>query len=159
MSFSEVLKIKDPNLRLMAAMALSAFFTWSAVSWIHAEKFLIYELAKTEELKKSHDLEKKYLEQKYELQAKENELLSLRKELEVASGKVTEDKTTRLQALIEQIDNEIAWKKHELALQSGTSVGADQPKSDDYLRTEKEIDSLLSRRDQAQKQMIEVNAQ
>ena len=158
MSISEVEKIKDPQLRLIAAMIFSSFVTVGVMSYIHTKEIRIYELAKTEELKKSHDLEKKYLEQKNELQAKKNEVLSLRKELEVASGKVTVDKTTRLQALIEQIDNQIAWKKHALTSQSGSSIEADQPKSDDYLRTEKEIDSLLSRRDQAQKQMIEVNS-
>jgi hypothetical protein len=159
MIISEAEKIKNPVLAFIAGMIFSSVITWQAMSSIHAEQLRIYELAKTEELKKSHDLEKKYLEQKNELQAKETEVLLLRKELEVASGKVTKDKTTRLQALIEQIDNEIAQKKYQLASQSRTRVNANQPKSDAYLRTEKEIDSLLSRRDQAQKQMIEVNAQ
>jgi hypothetical protein len=167
MNISEAEKIKNPILAFIAGMIFSSGITWGAISIIHAEQFKIYESAKVEELKKSHDLEKKCLEQKNELQAKENELqakenevLSLRKKLEVASGKVTEHKTTRLRALIEQIDAEISWKKSTLRRsQSGPSAGADQLKSDAYLRTEKELDSLLSRRDQAQKQMIEVNAQ
>lgn len=157
MNISEAEKIKNPVLAFIAGMIFSSGITWAVISNIHAEQFRIYELAKTEELKKSHDLEKKCLEQKNELQAKENEVLSLRKELEVASGKVTKDKTTRLQALIKQIDNQIRYKKEVLSREASSTVGA--PQSDDYRRTEKEIDSLLSRRDQAQKQMIEVNAQ
>lgn len=159
MNILEVEKIKNPVFAFIAGIILAFPIAWGVISYIHAEEIRIYELAKTEELKKNHDLEKKYLEQKNEVQAKKNEVLSLRKELEVASGKVTVDKTTRLQALIEQIDNQIAWKKLALTSQSRSSIEADQPKSDAYLRTEKEIDSLLSRRDQAQKQMIEVNAQ
>src|SRR5690242_16693240 len=120
MNISEGEKIKNPILAFIAGMIFSSGITWGAITSIHAEQFRIYELAKTEELKKSHDLEKKCLEQKNQLQAKENEVLSLRKELEVASGKVTEDKTTRLQALIKQIDAEIKHKNNVLALQSGS---------------------------------------
>ncbi|SFU79103.1 hypothetical protein [Nitrosospira multiformis] len=156
MNISEAEKIKNPVLAFIGGVFFAFPIAWTVITYNHAEEIRIYESAKAEESKKSHDLEKKYLEQKNELQVKKDELLSLRKELEGASGKVTEDKTTRLQALIEQIDEQIAWKKHALTVQS--NLKADQPKSDDYLRTEKEIDSLLSRRDQAQKQMIEVNA-
>lgn len=157
-------KIKNPVVALIVGIFISFGGAWKIISNMHAEQFRIYELA----LKNSHDLEKKCLEQKNELQAKENEVLSLRKELEVASGKVTKDKTIRLQVLIEQINDQITHKEKVLAsqadirvrgFQTGPSLEADKTKSDDYLRTEKEIDSLLSRRDQAQKQMIEVNAQ
>ena len=157
MSISEAEKIKNPVLAFIAGMIFSAGITWGTISSIHGEQFRMYELAKAEALKKNYDLEKNYLEQKNELQTKENEVLSLRKELEVASGKAAEDKTTKLQALIKQIDSEVAYKKKVLAMQSGLT--ADASKSEGYIRAEKEIDALLARRDQAQVQIIEVNAQ
>lgn len=157
MSISEAEKIKSPVLAFIAGMIFSAGITWGAISSIHAEQFKMYDSAKTEELKKKHELETKNLEQRNELQAKEIEVLSLRRQLEVASGRVTEDKTSKLQALIKQIDAEIVDKKKVLSREAGFT--ADDAKSDGYIRAEKEIDALLSRRDQAQKQMIEVNAQ
>ena len=157
MSIPDVERTRSAALIFFYGVAAGVSLVWVVLFSMYGEKLRLCELA-----------EKKCLEQKNELQAKENEALSLRKELEVSSGKVTKGKITRLQALIEQIDNQIALKKEALAreagpsvlsFQAGPSLKADQPESGSYLRTEKELDSLLSQRDQAQKQMIELNAQ
>jgi hypothetical protein len=157
MSISEAEKIKSPILAFIAGGIFFAGVTWGAISSIYDGQFRMYELSKAELLKKNYELEKKYADQKKELQTKESEVLSLSKELEVSSGRVAKDKTARLQTLIKQIDSEIAYKNKVLAMQSGIST--DTPKSDFYIRTEKEIDALLERRNQAQKHLIEVNTQ
>ena len=53
MNISEAEKIKNPVLAFIAGMIFSSAITWGAVSSIQAEQFRIYEMAKTEELKKA----------------------------------------------------------------------------------------------------------
>ena len=158
-SVTDIEKVKNPIVAAFLGIIIGVAIAGISLSFLYEVRVKNLELNKIE-------LEHKISIQEKSISDKEIELISLQSKLVAkptfisSANKVP---SAELRNYIAQLDNEIYLKKRELARNgalklvdfSGTK---ETPKSEEYIRIEKELESLSEQRNLAAKKLIETLA-